>query len=220
MDLGAVAIIAGIAGLAGGAVGAGLVGTVEGVLRQRQVRGDHGVAAYSSMHHFYGADIDPERVRHQVIVRPGQSQPSTAIDHLDVDSRRVVTLARQEAIQGGHSHIGSESLAMALRLYANPLLDRIWSELAIDPEMLRRRIEAAVPPTPGTFPTKGGFTERVSRIVRMAHDIATERKQEEVAPVHLLIALADEGGGTGADVLASLGATPQRIREIVDGPES
>jgi hypothetical protein len=36
VDLGAVAIIALIAGLAGGAAAAALVGTVEGMLRQRQ----------------------------------------------------------------------------------------------------------------------------------------------------------------------------------------
>jgi hypothetical protein len=38
VDLGTVAIVAVIAGLAGGAVGAALVGTVEGMLRQRQAR--------------------------------------------------------------------------------------------------------------------------------------------------------------------------------------
>ena len=163
-------------------------------------------------------DIEPEQVRHTVIATLGQSQPSIPIDRLDVDSRRIVTLARQEAIQSGHSYIGSENLAMALRLYSTPTLERIWRELAIDPDVLRRRIEAAVPPTLGTMPTEGSWTPRVARIVRMAHGVAAERQREEVAPEHLLMALAIEGGGSGADVLASLGATPQRIREIVDGP--
>lgn len=197
MDLGAVAFIAVVAGLAGGAVGAALVGTVEGMLRQRHSHSDRAVS------HFVGAH---------------PAQPSGLIDHLDVDSRKVVTLARQEAIQSGHSYIGSENLAMALRLYTTPALDRVWSELKIDPEVLRRRIEAAVPPTLGIVPTEGSWTQRVATIVRMAHAIAAERQREEAAPEHLLIALATEGGGAGAEVLASLGATPQRIREIVDGP--
>jgi ATP-dependent Clp protease ATP-binding subunit ClpA len=344
VDLGAVALIAVVAGVAGGAVGAALVGTVEGVLRQRQSHSDRGTryvrdptprggasfndfndrakrvlalaqdeatrfnhsyigtehlllglsregegvaaraleslgatlpklravvepkrgtttvvekidlsesskAAISNArsevrklgHSYVGTehlllglvvergdamgllrelDIDPERVRHQVIAMLGQPQPSPPIDRLDVDSRKVVTLARQEAIQSGHSYIGSENLAMALRIYSTPTLDRVWSQLRIDPEVLRRRIEAAVPPTLGVFPTEGSWTQRVARIVRRAHGIATERQREEVAPEHLLIALAVEGSGAGADVLASLGATPQRIREIVDGPKS
>jgi ATP-dependent Clp protease ATP-binding subunit ClpA len=165
-------------------------------------------------------DIDAEQVRHSVIATLGQPQPSVPIDRLDVDSRKVVTLARQEAIQSGHSYIGSENLAMALRLYSTPTLDNVWSQLRIDSEVLRRRIEAAVPPTLGVFPTEGSWTQRVARIVRMAHGIAAQRQRDEVAPEHLLIALAAEGGGAGADVLASLGATPQRIREIVDGPKS
>jgi ATP-dependent Clp protease ATP-binding subunit ClpA len=165
-------------------------------------------------------DIDPEQVRHRVIATLGQPQPSVAIDQLDIDSRKIVTLARQEAIQSGHSYIGSENLAMALRIYSTPTLDRVWSQLRIDAEVFRRRIEAAVPPTLGTFPTEGQWTQRVATIVRMAHGIAAERQRSEVAPEHLLIALAAEGGGAGAEVLASLGATPQRIREIVDGPKA
>ena len=34
------------------------------------------------------------------------------------------------------------------------------------------------------------------------------------------MALADEGGGVGAQVLASFGATAERIHKIVDGPTS
>jgi ABC-type taurine transport system substrate-binding protein len=200
VDLGAVALIAVVAGLAGGAVGAALVGTVEGVLRQRQSHSDRGSKWVSN------------------VVRMDPPQPSAAIERLDIDSRKVVTLAHQEAIQSGHSYIGSENLSMALRLYQTPTLDRVWSQLKIDSDVLRRRIEAAVPPTLGIVPTEGSWTQRVATIVRMAHAIAAERQREEVPPEHLLIALATEGGGAGAEVLASLGATPQRIREIVDGP--
>jgi ClpA/ClpB-like protein len=206
VDLGAVALIAVVAGLAGGAVGAALVGTVEGVLRQRQSQTDRG-SRYTR---------DPQTTG-QFDRHPFRA---IAVDRLDVDSRKVVTLARQEAIQSGHSYIGSENLAMALRLYSTPTLEKVWSHLRIDAEVLRRRIEAAVPPTLGTFPTEGSWTERVARIVRMAHAIAQERQREEVAPEDLLIALASEGGGAGADVLASLGATPERIREIVDRSKS
>lgn len=204
MDLGTVAVVAVVAGLAGGAIGAALVGTVEGMLRQRQHR-DRG-----------------RWVSHVARVTPAQQTfgQLVAVDNLDIDSRKVVTLARQEAIQSGHTYVGSENLAMALRLYSTPVLERVWNELAIKPEVLRRRIEAAVPPVLGIVPAEGDFTTRFARIARMAYAIAHERRRGEVAPEHLLIALASEGGGAGADVLASLGATPQRIRDIVDRPNS
>jgi ATP-dependent Clp protease ATP-binding subunit ClpC len=144
----------------------------------------------------------------------------TAFPGLDADSLKVVTLARQEAIQNGHSYVGSENLAMALRLYSTPALEKIWSELEIDSATLRRRIEAAVPPILGPMPTEGQYSPRITRVIAMANTIAAERKRDEVPPEYLLMALVDEGGGTGAHALASLGATAERIREIVDGPTS
>lgn len=165
-------------------------------------------------------DIEPDQVVEQIIATMGQNaRTAVASEQLDTDSRKVMSLARQEAIQNGHSYVGSENLAMALRLYSMPALSKIWSELAIDADTLRRRIEAAVPPILGPTPTAGDFTPRISRIVAMANTLAAERKREEVPPELLLVALADEGGGTGARALASLGATAQRIREIVDGPK-
>lgn len=204
MDLGSVAVIALIAGLAGGAVAAALVGTIEGMPRQRAGRSDRG-----------SRFVAHERL----IPAPGQ-RPVTAFPSLDADSLKVVTLARQEAIQNGHSYVGSENLAMALRLYSTPALEKIWSELEIDSATLRRRIEAAVPPILGPMPTEGQYSPRITRVIAMANTIAAERKRDEVPPEYLLMALVDEGGGTGAHALASLGATAERIREIVDGPTS
>ena len=60
MDLGTVAIVAVIAGLAGGAVGAALVGTVEGMLRQRQTHRDRGVSRYARMTHARPTSGEPE----------------------------------------------------------------------------------------------------------------------------------------------------------------
>ena len=208
MDLGSVAVIALIAGLAGGAVGAALVGTVEGMMRQRQVV--RGSTAYGGGWRGGGW-------------RSSLTSTYTAVnfERLDTDSRKIMTLARQEAIQSGHSYIGTEHLAVALRLHRTPALDKIWGQLPVDLETLRRRIEVAVPPTLGaTMPTQLRTTPRVGTIVTMANALATKRKEELISPELFLMALVDEGGGVGAQVLASLGATAQRIREIVDGATS
>jgi ATP-dependent Clp protease ATP-binding subunit ClpA len=166
-------------------------------------------------------DIHPERVVHQIIATIGQPRPDPILDHLDADSRKVMTLARQEAIQNGHSHIGTEHLAIALRLHRTPALEKIWSQIPVDPEALRRRIEVAVPPTlGGTMPTRLRTTPRMGTILMMARVLAAKRKQEQISPEIFLMALADEGYGVGAQVLASFGATAQRIREIVGGPTS
>ena len=223
MDLGSVAVIALIAGLAGGVVGATVVGTVEGMLRQRHVA--RGSATYGgrqivrSTHVYVATDRFQGDAPFSDLNDPAKRE--TGLDHLDTDSRKVMTLARQEAIQNGHSYIGTEHLAVALRLHRAPVLDKIWGEIPVDLETLRRRIEVAVPPTLGaTMPTRLHSTPRVGTILTMARVLAAKRKQEQISPEIFLLALADEGGGVGAQVLASLGATAQRIREIVDEPAS
>lgn len=60
MDLGTVAIVAVVAGFAGGAVGAALVGTVEGMLRQRQTHRDRGVSRYWRVTHAQPTFREPE----------------------------------------------------------------------------------------------------------------------------------------------------------------
>jgi hypothetical protein len=208
VDPGSVAVIGLIAGLAGGAVGAALVGTFEAVLRQRG-QSDHGSRWVA-----YAERLAPASET------AAQPSPGTLFKGLDPDSRKVMTLARQEAIQNGHSYVGSENLAMALRLYPTATMAKVWSQLAIDPDVLRRRIEATVRPILGPTPVAGNFTQRISRIVAIANTLAAERKREEVPPELLLIALADEGGGTGAHALASLGATAERVRDVVDEASS
>ena len=210
MDLGSVAVIALVSGIAGGAVGAALVGTVEGLLRQRTAHSDRGIRDAR----------DQSRGEWRVSV--GATPPATSPrQQLDPDARNVVTLARHEAIQSGNSHIGTEHFALALRQYSTPMLDKLWGKLAIDPEALRRRIEAAVPPSPtDALPTHLSTTPRVGKILWMANALAAERKRDQVSPELILMALAEEGDGVGAQVLASLGATSRRFREIVDGQAS
>jgi hypothetical protein len=218
VDLGSVAVIGLIAGLAGGTAAAALVGTVEGRLRRPQpARGSvtYGGRWRSAV---VRTPASPSR-RYEVAAVPGQPQRESGFAGLDADSRTVLELARQEANQAGHSYVGSENLAMALRLSKTPALDGIWTALAIDPDALRRRIEAAVPPTKGATPAENRITPRVGTIIAMAGVIAAKRDRLDVPPEYLLMALADEGGGTGAQALAALGATAQRIREIIDGPK-
>ena len=89
MDLGSVAIIAVVAGVAGGAVGAALVGTVEGLLRQRAAQMDHGTK--DARGQWRGWRVSTRRTSYQPPTSPRQE--------LDPDARNVVTLARHEAIQ-------------------------------------------------------------------------------------------------------------------------
>src|SRR3989442_1803043 len=97
MDLGSVAVIALIAGLAGGAVGAALVGTVEGMLRQRQaVRGS---ATYGGRWSFRSSNVDGATQRFQ---------GGAPFNDFNQRSRRGFALPQDQAQRLHHSYIGSD----------------------------------------------------------------------------------------------------------------
>jgi ATP-dependent Clp protease ATP-binding subunit ClpC len=60
------------------------------------------------------------------------------------------------------------------------------------------------------------LSKRVEGIVRDAHAIAREYEQEWVGTEHVLLAIARDGGGLGAKILAASGADYPRIKNEVD----
>ena len=87
MDLGSVAVFALVAGLAGGAVGAALVGTVEGMLRQRQMA--RGSVTYPNQAVFRSTRT------YRAVERPHGDAPFTDFNDL---AKRVLAFAQDEAI--------------------------------------------------------------------------------------------------------------------------
>ena len=60
------------------------------------------------------------------------------------------------------------------------------------------------------------LSERVNRVVKLAHKFAREYEQEYVGTEHVLLAIANEGTGVGAQILLDHGATESKIRTEVN----
>lgn len=56
----------------------------------------------------------------------------------------------------------------------------------------------------------------MDQVIKLANAIAREYEQEYVGTEHILLAIAREGTGVGAQVLAHFGATEERIREEIE----
>ncbi|MEK6674294.1 MAG: Clp protease N-terminal domain-containing protein [Planctomycetota bacterium] len=59
-------------------------------------------------------------------------------------------------------------------------------------------------------------SQRVAAVIKLANSIAREYEQEYVGTEHVLLAIAQEGEGIGAAVLARQGITEPKLREEVD----
>jgi len=118
-------------------------------------------------------------------------------------AKRVLALAQEEAVRLRHNYIGTEHVAPAVRQSLVPF--------GLSIESAREKIAAITPP--GSEPATGeqALTPRTKTIVELARTEAPPG--DSVEPEHILLALLDEGGGIGAQVLSSLGATADRIRK-------
>jgi ATP-dependent Clp protease ATP-binding subunit ClpC len=60
------------------------------------------------------------------------------------------------------------------------------------------------------------LSERVNRVIKLANQIAHEYEQEYVGTEHVLLAIAREGSGLGAQLLRDKGLTEAKLKAEVD----
>jgi ATP-dependent Clp protease ATP-binding subunit ClpA len=176
-----------------------------------------------------------EKVREQVIATLGQQpssgaaqpvatvagsvdwggSPASPHDRLDATSRRAFARAYWEAGRANDEEVKPHHLLLALVANEEVWIRRVLTEIGIDPTDLAVRIDAATPPRPS--PRLRPITEgsALLDVIMRAASFAAERNRTLIRGEHLLLAIA-AGDGVGATVLTSVGATPQRIREILD----
>ncbi|TMC74693.1 MAG: hypothetical protein E6J13_01175 [Chloroflexi bacterium] len=126
------------------------------------------------------------------------SYPTAPVDRFDAAGRRALARAYWEAGRANEPEVSGHHLLLAL--IAN---DEIWirkalTQLGIDLADLTSRIDAAAPPRPG--PRAPTVNDGSAALIRMEH---------------LLLALS-QCDGIAATALNSVGASPKRIREILD----
>jgi ATP-dependent Clp protease ATP-binding subunit ClpA len=176
-----------------------------------------------------------DKVRHQVIATLGQQQggdarqplatvaasmdwagsPASPLDRLDAASRRALARAYWEAGRANHETIMPHHLLLALVADDEVWMRRVLAQAGIDPAELAARIDAAAPAGPAPRITPITESPALLDVVTRAASLAAERNRSLIRGGHLLLAIA-AGEGVGATVLTAVGATPQKLREILD----
>ena len=135
------------------------------------------------------------------------SGPFNLIDDV---AKRVLILAEEEARLMRHNWIGTEHLLIALIRYG---MSRHLHQLGVSLELARAGVFKAVPPEEAEV-TEITVTPRVRTLLGKAIMLAAP-SGEKVRPHHLLLALVDDPGGVGAQVLFELGATADKVRAAI-----
>jgi ATP-dependent Clp protease ATP-binding subunit ClpA len=163
-----------------------------------------------------------EKVRQQVIATLGQgggegTRPIPRFRSFagaPVQSgQQTMMIAAEEARKLGHDWIGSEHILLAITKVVNTQAAKALASLSVDYDKVKAEVQKVVPPREGT-PNEMTLTPRAQKIVGYASGFG-DASGHGLAPETLLLALVVDSDGIAAQVLTSLGATPQRVREAL-----
>ena len=116
----------------------------------------------------------------------------------------IMKYAKEEAIQLGHSYVGSEHLLLGIVREGSGKVIKILEALGCDLEEMRVMIEDMVKPSGGTM-TLGHLplTRRAERILRNTFTEASNMGSPAADDYHLLLAILKESEGVAFDVLSA-----------------
>jgi ATP-dependent Clp protease ATP-binding subunit ClpC len=130
-------------------------------------------------------------------------------------ARRVIVLAQEEARMLNHNYIGTEHLLLGLLHEGQGLATQVLESLGIGLEAVREQVEEAVGRGQQAVPERTPFTPQAKKVLELARREAFQLGHHYIGTEHILLGLIREGDGTGARVLAGLGADLHLTRQQV-----
>jgi Clp amino terminal domain, pathogenicity island component len=130
-------------------------------------------------------------------------------------ARRVVVLAQEEARGLNHDYIGTEHILLGLIHEREGVAARALTELGISLEGARNQVVAEIghgKQAPGGHIP---FTPRAKKVLELSLREALQLGHNYIGTEHILLGLIREGEGVAAQVLVTLGAGLERVRQQV-----
>jgi ATP-dependent Clp protease ATP-binding subunit ClpC len=143
--------------------------------------------------------------------------------------RKVLAMAREEAIRLQHDYVGTEHVLLGLIREGEGVAAAVLSNLNVDLDAVHEGVEESVRPGKATIALgELPYTSRAKKVLEYAMAEARELNHSYVGTEHLLLGLLREEKGIAAQVLNSLGVTLEEARsetlrilgsEVAPGPE-
>jgi ATP-dependent Clp protease ATP-binding subunit ClpC len=141
-------------------------------------------------------------------------------------ARRVIILAREEALRLDHNYIGTEHILLGLLREGEGVAARALESLGVSLLDVRNQVEEII--GRGTIVPSDHipFTPRAKKVLELSFRESRLLKDEHIGTEHILLGLVREGEGVAAQILVHLGADLPRVRQQViqllsyEGPET
>ncbi|RJP23613.1 MAG: ATP-dependent Clp protease ATP-binding subunit [Candidatus Abyssobacteria bacterium SURF_5] len=131
--------------------------------------------------------------------------------------RKVIQLAREEAMRFNHDYIGTEHLLLGLVKEGEGIAATALANLGVDLKTLRLEVEKLVEQGPSTVSVgEIPFNPQAKKVLELAVEEARKFGHNYIGTEHLLLGLIKEGEGIAAHVLENMKVDVERVqREIV-----
>ena len=127
-------------------------------------------------------------------------------------ARQVILQAREEALDLGHSYLGSEHILLAL-IKEEDIPTLVLSKFGLSPEKIRKAIMGQI--NKGSHTGEILFAPDAKRVIEFAVEEARILHHQFVGPEHLLIGIVREKTGLGGRILRGFGLDEYSVRREV-----
>jgi len=127
--------------------------------------------------------------------------------------RKVLAMAREEAIRLQHDYVGTEHILLGLIREGEGVAAAVLTNLSVDLDQIHERVEESVRKGKATIALgELPYTSRAKKVLEFAMAEARELNHSYVGTEHLLLGLLREEKGIAAQVLNSLGVNLEDAR--------
>ena len=142
------------------------------------------------------------------------------LDRFTDRARKVMSMAKQEALDLHSNKVGTEHLLLALAKEDEGIAAEALRSLDISYDDFMdtlKEVQTTVPePSEETEAAKLAFTPLVISVMERSFRVARENNQTYVSTAHLLIGIVEEGNGMAMDILMRLGVSSASIKKAIE----
>ena len=142
------------------------------------------------------------------------------LDRFTDRARKVMSMAKQEALDLHSNKVGTEHLLLALAKEDEGIAAEALRSLDISYDDIMdtlKEVQTTVPePSEETEAAKLAFTPLVISVMERSFRVARENNQTYVSTEHLLIGIVEEGNGMAMNILMRLGVSSASIKKAIE----
>ena len=127
-------------------------------------------------------------------------------------SRKVFSMAQEEAQGLQHNYIGTEHLLLGLVRENEGGVAKLLNNLGLDIDKARGTVQFIIGRGDRIVLGEIGLTPHAKQAIELAIDEAQGLNHEYIEPEHILLGIIDEAGGIAVGVLESLNVNLEQLR--------